>query len=118
MEEPMTTGSTAVPVQECRDRASRGNGFVIGLVAGGVVGAGLGWLLAPRVSELSRQTADSFRSLGAAASDRYRDTSARVAAVVEGLAEKGEDLRDQVSDAVIHGARAVEQGAEQMKSGR
>ena len=117
MEEPMTTESTAVPLQDCRDQANRNSGFVIGLLAGGVVGAGLGWLFAPRLSALGRQTADSLRSLGAAAGDRYQEAGERLTAVVDDITAKGQELRDQMSDAVIHGAQAVEHHAANMKSG-
>lgn len=99
-------------------RSDRNHGFLVGLLTGSVVGASLGWLLAPRVSALGRQTAASLRNLGTAASDRYQEASARLAAVVDDITEKGQDLRDEVSDAVIHGARAVERHAASVKSGR
>ena len=99
-------------------RSDRNHGFVIGLLTGGVLGAGVGWMLAPRLSAFGRQTADSVRSLGAAANDRYQQAGERMTAVVDDLTEKGQDFRDQMSDAVIHGARAVEHQAEHMKSGR
>jgi gas vesicle protein len=99
-------------------QGERNHGFVIGLLTGSVVGASLGWLLAPRISAIGRHTADSIRSLGAAANDRYQEASERLAAVVDDITEKGQELRDQMSDAVIHGARAVEHQAEHVKSGR
>lgn len=108
--------STSLPANQ--EGSDRNHGFVIGLLTGSVVGASLGWLLAPRVSALGRQTADSLRNLGAAASDRYHDASARLTAVVDDITEKGQDLRDDVSDAVIHGAQAVERHAENAKTGR
>ena len=103
---------------DCQERNDRNHGFVIGLLTGSVVGASLGWMFAPRISALGRQTADSIGSLGAAANDRYHQAGERLAAVVDDITEKGQELRDQMSDAVIHGARAVEHQAEHMKSGR
>lgn len=93
-------------------------GLVVGFLAGSVVGAGVGWLLAPRISAVGKQTADSLRSLGAAASDRYHEASSQIGAVVHDVAAKGQDLRDQVSDAVIRGAQDVERFAARAKTGR
>ena len=73
-------------------RSDRNHGFVIGLLTGGVLGAGVGWMLAPRLSAFGRQTADSVRSLGAAANDRYHQAGARMTAVVDDLTEKGQEL--------------------------
>lgn len=112
----MTTEPVPVSSPENQLRRERTHGFVVGLVTGSVVGAGLGWLFAPRVSALGRQTADSLKSLGAAANDRVHEAGERLAAVVDDITEKGKDLRDQVSDVVIHGAQAVEHRAANMKS--
>ena len=109
---------TATSSPDSQVLGERNHGFVIGLLTGTVVGAGLGWLLAPRISALGRQTADSLRSLGDTANDRYEEASERLAAVVDDITEKGQELRDQISDAVIRGARAVEHQAEHVKSGR
>jgi gas vesicle protein len=114
----MTREPASISSPANQEGSDRHHGFVIGLLTGSVVGASLGWLLAPRVSALGRQTADSLRSLGTAASDRYHDASARLAGVVDDITEKGQDLRDQVSDAVIHGAHVVERHAENVKTGR
>lgn len=94
----------------------RGRSLAVGFLAGSVVGAGLGWFFAPRLSALGHQTADSLQRIGAAATDRYHEAGGRLGAVVDDVTEKGKDLRDQVSDAVIRGARDVERFAEQAKS--
>jgi gas vesicle protein len=68
--------------------------FVIGLVAGTVVGAGLMMWLAPRTaSELRGRLTDTAKSLG----DR--------------LTRKGQGVRDGVADAVARGAHEVERYA-------
>lgn len=114
----MTREHAATPSPESLMQTERHHGFLIGMLTGGVIGAGLGWLLAPRVSALGRQTADSLKDLSAATTHRYEEAGERLAAVMDGITEKGQELRDHVSDAVIHGARAVEHRAEQVKSGR
>jgi gas vesicle protein len=78
-------------------------GFVIGLLTGTVVGAGLVMWLAPRsASELGERIGDSARSLGEQASARYRQASARVGEAVDELTRKAQDVVDQAADAVTH----------------
>jgi gas vesicle protein len=73
--------------------------FVIGLVAGTVVGAGLMMWLAPRTaSELRGRLTDTARNLG----DR--------------LTRKGQGVRDDVADAVARGAHEVERYATSAKT--
>lgn len=96
----------------------RNYGFVMGLIAGSVVGAGLGMLFAPRaVLEVRKRAADSARSLGNAASDRYHEASARIGDAVDELTKKGQGLRDDLSDAVVRGAQDIEQLAASAKTG-
>ena len=102
-----------VPANNDRDY-----GFAIGLVLGSVVGAALGMFFAPRAAvELRRRAADSARSLGSAASDRYHEATARVGDAVDDIAKKGKDLRDDLSDAVVRGAKEVERYAKNAKTG-
>ena len=112
--EPATTDSMPdVPANKDRDY-----GFAIGLIVGSVVGAALGMFFAPRAAvELRRRAADSARSLGSAASDRYHDATARVGDAVDEIAKKGKDLRDDLSDAVVRGAKEVERYAKNAKTG-
>ena len=67
--------------------------FVLGLVTGTLVGAGLAAWLAPRASEKSRQAGP------------------RVAEVVADLQQRGQDVRDDIAGAVARGAHEVAQGA-------
>ena len=61
-------------------------GFVVGLAAGVVVGAGLTIWLTPRVaSELRERITDSAKSVGQRASDHYEQASSRVGDAVEAL---------------------------------
>ncbi len=97
----------------------RDYGFVVGLAAGTVIGAGLAIWLAPQAaSELRQRVNDSARRLGAGAAGRYRDASSRVGAAVDGVTGAGQDARDGLADAVVRGAQAVERYATATKSKR
>ena len=92
-------------------------GFGLGLFAGTFVGAGLLMWLAPRIgSELRQRAADSARSLGQRASEKYQQASTHAAEAIDELARKGQDARDDVADAVVRGAREVERVATAAKS--
>jgi gas vesicle protein len=67
--------------------------FVLGLVTGTFVGAGLAAWLAPRASE------------------KYRQASSRVAEVVDDLTQRGQGVRDDIAGAVARGAHEVAHGA-------
>jgi gas vesicle protein len=82
----------------------RGHGFAIGLLTGTCVGAGLMMWLAPRMaSELGQ---------------RYRQASTRVGDAVDALTRNGEDVRDEIADAVGRGAREVQRYATAAKTAR
>jgi gas vesicle protein len=94
------------------------NGFLLGLVTGGVIGAALTIALAPRLAaELRQRLMTSADSLGGAASRRYRDASARMAGVVDEVTTRGQAARDDVAEVVARGAREVEQFARASKTG-
>ena len=94
------------------------NGLLIGLIAGGVIGAGLAILFAPRIADLRQRVVASANDLSHAASRRYQDVTTRVAGVVDQVAAKGQTVRDEVADAVGRGARQIEQIAMASKTGR
>ena len=90
----------------------RDYGFVIGLVTGTVVGAGLAIWLAPRAaSELRQQLTESANDVRRRASDRLQQTSARVGEAVDEITRRGQGVRDEVAEAVARGAREVERYA-------
>lgn len=97
----------------------RDYGFVIGLLTGTFVGAGLAMWLAPRAaSELRQRISDSASSLGQRASERYKETSTRVGAAVDELTRKGQGVRNEVAAAVARGAHEVERQATAARSDR
>jgi gas vesicle protein len=79
----------------------RDYGFLVGLLAGAVVGAGVALWLAP--------------AAGADVRSRFKDSARRLG---DDLRSKGDDMRDHVADAVARGAHDVEQFAVAVKSDR
>jgi gas vesicle protein len=96
----------------------RDHGFLIGLMTGTVVGAGLAIWLAPRVAGLRQRVTDSARELSNRASEGYQQVSARVDEAVDDLTKKGQSVRDDMADAVVRGAHEVERIATAAKTDR
>ena len=106
-DETMTTSRFGVPR------------FLLGLVTGAVVGAGVAVWLAPRMrAEIRQRATDSARALGTRASERYRAASSRVGVALDDLTRKSQGVRDGVADAVAHGAEEVSRRASALKSTR
>jgi gas vesicle protein len=85
------------------DEAGRG-GFMMGLLTGTVLGAGLGMLLAPKAgSELRGALGDQARTIGNKASEQYRRASDSAATI----AERGRDFVDRARDTVSRGVEEV-----------
>ena len=83
------------------DNEGSGGGFMMGLLTGTVLGAGLGMLLAPKAgSELRGAIGEQARSWGNAASEQYR----RATEAAGTWAERGRDMVDKARDAVNRGA--------------
>jgi gas vesicle protein len=99
------------------EERGRGNFFLIGLMAGTAVGAGLALAFAPRMaSEIRERLTESATDLGQAASRSYQRVSTRVADAVESVTERGQAVADNVVDAIGHGAHEVEELAEAAKA--
>jgi len=82
-----------------------GGSFVMGLLTGTVLGAGLGMLFAPKAgSELRNQVAEQAGNLANTASEGYR----RASEAAGGWAEKGRDAYDKARDAVSKGAEEAQ----------
>jgi gas vesicle protein len=78
-----------------------GGSFVMGLLTGTVLGAGLGMLFAPKSgSELRNQVAEQAGNFANTASEGYR----RASEAAGGWAEKGREAYDKARDAVNRGA--------------
>lgn len=95
----------------------RSNTFLIGLIAGGALGAGLAIAFAPRLTpKLRGRMTTSTTNLTDAASRGYQEVSTRIAGVVDGVTASGQAVRDGVAEAVGRGARNVEQFAKASKT--
>ena len=78
-----------------------GGSFVIGLLTGTVLGAGLGMLFAPKSgAELRGQLSEQAENLRNTASEGYRKASQ----AASDLADRGRDYYDKARDAVSRGA--------------
>ena len=78
-----------------------GAGFMLGLLTGTVLGAGLGMLLAPKAgAELRGAIGDQAKTWGNVANEQYRKASEAAGT----LAEQGRDLVTKAREAVTRGA--------------
>ena len=86
-----------------------GGSFVMGLLTGTVLGAGLGLLFAPKAgSELRNQLSDQAEQLANTASDGYRRASETAGEWAEKGREKGREVYDKAKDAVARGTDEAE----------
>jgi gas vesicle protein len=81
---------------DAETRKPRDHRFAIGLVTGAIVGVGLAVWLGPRVTRSTR----------------------RIGRALNKLASQGQDVRDDMADAVARGAHEVERYATAAKSHR
>jgi gas vesicle protein len=82
-----------------------GGGFVVGLLAGAAIGAGIGMLLAPKSgAELREQLSGRANDLAEKASEQYR----RATGVASDLAERGREMYGTARDAVNRGTEEAQ----------
>jgi gas vesicle protein len=83
------------------NEGSGGGSFVMGLLTGTVLGAGLGMLFAPKAgSELRGQLTEQAGNLANQASEGYRKATENAGE----WAERGRDMYGKAKDAVVKGA--------------
>jgi len=81
------------------EREDGGGSFLMGLLAGTVLGAGLGMLFAPRAgSELRSQLNDQAGKLRATANDTYQQATDKVSQIVD----RGKDAYDRARSNVTN----------------
>jgi gas vesicle protein len=90
------------------ENEGNGGGFMMGLLTGTVLGAGLGMLLAPKAgSELRGAIGEQARNIGNVASEGYRKAAdvaseqyRKASDTASTWSDKGRDLVDKARDAV------------------
>src|SRR2546429_8227319 len=83
------------------NESGNGSSFVMGLLTGTVLGAGLGMLFAPKSgSEIRNQLSEQAGNLANTASEGYRKASESAGQ----WADRGKDLYEKTRDAVSRGA--------------
>lgn len=82
------------------ENESSGSGmFLLGAVAGALVGAGVALLMAPKAGTEMRQDLNAgWTSLRAAAARRYREMAERAGVQLENIEEKADQLADQLEN--------------------
>src|SRR5437773_2023514 len=91
-----------------------GGSFVMGLLTGTVLGAGLGMLFAPKAgSELRNQISEQAGNLATAASDQYQ----RATEVASSWADRGKEVYDKTRDVLAKGADEAQRYVEDATSG-
>jgi gas vesicle protein len=81
-----------------------GSSFVMGLLTGTVLGAGLGMLFAPKAgSELRNQLSEQAGNIANTASEQYRRATETAGEWAERGREAGRDMYDKARDAVSRG---------------
>jgi gas vesicle protein len=103
--------------QHMTETRTRDHGFIVGLVTGTVVGAGLAMWFAPRMAaEIRERLTDSAQALNDRAADGLQHATTRVRDTVDDITKRGRDVRDGLADAVARGAREVERMATSVKA--
>ena len=86
------------------DNEGGGGSFVMGLLTGTVLGAGLGMLFAPKAgSELRNQISEQAGNIANTASEQYRRATEAAGEWAERGREVGREVYDKARDAVSRG---------------
>ena len=99
------------------DNGNHGGSFLMGLLTGGAIGAGLAFYFADRIAlELQqRGVTDSATALRNAAADRVQAVANRVADAADDVTRRGQAVRDDVADVVALGAHEVGRTAREVE---
>ena len=94
------------------EREEGGGSFLMGLLAGTVLGAGLGMLFAPKAgSELRSQLVDQTGKLREKADQSYQQASEKVSQIVDRGREAYDKARSSVSSMAAQGTSGTSSGA-------
>jgi gas vesicle protein len=91
------------------EREDGGGSFLMGLLAGTVLGAGLGMLFAPKAgADTRRQLSEQATRLRSTANDTYHQASDKVHQTLNQASEKAGQVGDKVSQIVDRGREAYD----------
>jgi gas vesicle protein len=91
------------------EREDGGGSFLMGLLAGTVLGAGLGMLFAPKAgAETRKQLSEQASRLRSTATDTYNQASEKIGQTYNQASEKLNQASDRVSQIVDRGKEAYE----------
>src|SRR5688572_21886490 len=100
------------------NEGSGGGSFVMGLLTGTVLGAGLGMLFAPKAgSDLRNQISEQAGTLANSASEGYRRASESANEWAEKGREVGKDIYGKARDAVSRGTEEAQRYVNQATGG-
>ena len=107
------------------NETSGGGSFVMGLLTGTVLGAGLGMLFAPKSgSDLRSQLSEQAGNLANTASEGYRKAAENAGQLAQSgkeaageWAERGKDMYDKAREAVTRGADEAQRYVREATSG-
>jgi gas vesicle protein len=95
-----------------REDTGGGGSFMLGLITGTVLGAGLGLLFAPKSgAELRSQLSSRAGDIADTAKETYRQASDKAANVAGDLADRGRDIYNRTRDVVSRTADEAERYA-------
>jgi gas vesicle protein len=95
-----------------RNAENGGGGFMLGLITGTVLGAGIGLLFAPKSgAELRSQLTTRANDLADTAAQGYRQATDTAANVASDLADRGRDIYNRTKDVVSRTADDAERYA-------
>ena len=103
------------------EREEGGGSFLMGLLAGTVLGAGLGMLFAPKSgselrSQIGSQIADQTGKLRDAADPYYQQATEKVSQIVDRGKEAYDRARSSVSNMAAQGTSGASSGSTEAKS--
>jgi gas vesicle protein len=94
------------------DMGGGGGSFMLGLITGTVLGAGIGLLFAPKSgAELRSQLSSRAGDLAETAKETYRQASDKATGVASDLADRGRDIYNRTRDVVSRTADEAERYA-------
>jgi len=101
------------------NEGSGGGSFVMGLLTGTVLGAGLGMLFAPKSgSELRNQISEQAGSLATTAANTASTGYRRAQESAGQWADRGRDVVDRTKDAIAKGAEEASRHVREVVSGK